>query len=74
MRNPCKPYCLKLPTCISKRYIQCPQLHHYYNKLWSDETMTPTEAWDHIREFLPNVGSVSNGAEDYLGGNSESTM
>lgn len=51
--------------CISIRAIRCPQLHHYYQELTKDG-MSGKDAWDHVRTFLPNVGSISNAAEDYV--------
>ena len=64
MNNPCKPNCLKYPMCISVRSLRCPELHHYYH-MTVNSGMTGKDAWDHIRTFLPNAGSISNAGEDY---------
>jgi len=65
MINPCKPNCLKYPLCITIRSLRCPNLHHYYHMTIKDG-MNSKEAWDHIKTFLPNAGSISNAAEDYI--------
>lgn len=65
MNNPCKPNCLKLPMCISIRALRCPDLHHYYHETVKDGR-NGKDAWEHIRSFLPNAGSISNAGEDYL--------
>lgn len=64
MINPCKPNCLKYPMCISIRALRCEELHHYYHMTVKDG-MNGKEAWEHIRAFLPNAGSISNAAQDY---------
>ena len=64
MLMPCiKDKCLKYPVCKTKRQIRCAILHKYYMHMVGQTSLTGTEAWDYIREGLPNAGSISDNEE-----------
>ena len=51
--------------CVSQSTVRCPRLFHYYHEKYKKGPMTPTDVWVHIKTFLPNIGSISDGAQDY---------
>ncbi len=64
MNNPCKPNCLKYPMCVSRISVKCRKLHNYFIQQ-TDNGMRATDAWKHIRSFLPKSRHITVGVKEF---------